>query len=74
MALSKFMEGLNTLRPYYDDPEGRHVGAANDLVFAWATDKRMSKDDAAKMFALGWFQSCGRGASYDPKDGWNFHT
>jgi hypothetical protein len=57
MQLNNFIEGLATLRRYYDDPNGHHVGAERDQVFAYATDHPLPKPDFVKMLRLGWFQT-----------------
>jgi hypothetical protein len=76
MKLSNFIEGLTILRPYYNDPDGYHIGAEHDQFFAYATDKPLSDEDVDKMRELGWFQPDGEpmDSIYYPNDGWNAFT
>ena len=77
MRLNNFMEGLATLRPYYDDPNGHHIGAEHDQIFAYATDRPLPRPDFAKMLGLGWFQTTVGGepdVTYDPATGWSCFT
>lgn len=79
MKLSAFVDGINILRAYYDDPDGYHIGAEHDEFYMYATDKPVSDDDLKKLLALGWFQSDG-GAheetpqDYNPESGWMAFT
>jgi hypothetical protein len=57
MRLNDFIEGLTTLRPYYDDLDRHHVGAEHDRIFAYATDRPLPRPDFVKMLGLGWFQT-----------------
>lgn len=73
-TLNNFIEGLTTLRPYYDDAEGHHVVAERDQVFAYATNHPLPKPDFVKMLGLGWFQSTvgGQpGVTYGPAIAWS---
>jgi hypothetical protein len=75
MRLDKFIEGLNTLKPYYTDPNGFHIGAEHDQFYAYATDKPLSAADVQKMCDLGWFQpEQDEGAPYEPENGWSAFT
>lgn len=78
MRLSEFIDGLNTLRPYYTDGDGFHIGAEHDQFYAYKTDKQLTPDDQKRMVALGWFQpECGMsayGGEYDPDNGWSAFT
>lgn len=56
MRLSNFIDGLNTLRPYYTDGDGFHIGAEHDQFYAYKTDKPLTPEDQKRMVALGWFQ------------------
>lgn len=68
MKLSKFVEGINILRPYYNDPDGYHIGAEHDEFYMYATDKRLSDEDLKKLLALGWFQPEGGAHEDTPQD------
>lgn len=73
MILSKFIEGLNILKPYYNDGDGYHLGAERDEFYAYKTDNPLSDEDFKKMRSLGWFQTQDDGDdsdSYDPEEGW----
>jgi hypothetical protein len=56
MILSKFIAGLQTLAPYYDDGDGYHLGAEHDIFYTYPTDRPLSPEDLRKMSDLGWFQ------------------
>ena len=81
MKLSNFIDGLNTLHPYFDDPDGYHIGAEHDQFYVYQTNKPLSDADVKKMQALGWFQpevdyDGGENSTpaYDPEDGWSAFT
>jgi len=77
MRLNNFIEGLTTLLPYYDDPNGHHIGAERDQIFAYATDRPLPGPDFAKMLGLGWFQTTFGGEpnmTYEPSTGWSCFT
>lgn len=75
MKLSKFIEGLKTLQPYYKDGDGYHIGAEHDQFYAYQTDLPLTPEDAQKMRDLGWFQPGQKdGAEYDPENGWSAFT
>lgn len=76
MKLSNFIDGLLTLKPYYEKPDGFHIGAEHDQFYAYATDRPLSDEDASKMRELGWFQpdTDGEDAPYDPAEGWSAFT
>lgn len=80
MKLSKFMDGLNTLLPYYNNADGFHIGAEHDQFYAYQTDNSLSPEDVKKMVGLGWFQPEGgicedeSDVAYDPENGWSAFT
>jgi hypothetical protein len=75
MKLSNFLDGLNTLRPYYNNPDGYHIGAEHDQFYAYATDKPLMPEDVQKMRDLGWFQpDMADDAPYGPEEGWSAFT
>lgn len=76
MKLSNFIDGLAILRPYYDDPDGFHIGAEHDQFYAYATSREMSHDDVLKMRNLGWFQPAqdDDASPYSVEDGWSAFT
>lgn len=78
MKLSKFIEGLNILRPYYKDQDGYHIGAEHDQFYAYATDQPLTQEDQKRMCELGWFQPDGGmsedGGEYDKENGWSAFT
>lgn len=75
MKLSKFIEGLKTLQPYYKNGDGYHLGADNDQFYAYQTDRPLTPEDVKKMTDLGWFQPNGGissdGGEYDPEGCWS---
>ena len=78
MRLSEFIDGLNTLRPYYTDGDDFHIGAEHDQFYAYKTDKPLTPEDQKRMVALGWFQPEGGMSDdcdeYDPDNGWSAFT
>ncbi len=78
MQLNNLIEGLTILRPYYDDPNGHHIGAERDQFFAYATDRPLlPKPDFEKMLGLGWFQTTVGGepdVTYESATGWSCFT
>ena len=77
MRLNNFIEGLATLRQYYDDPDGHHIGAEHDQIFAYATDRPLPEARLRENVRLGWFQSTVGGepdVTYDPATGWSCFT
>lgn len=73
MKMLNFIEGLQILQPLYDNDEFR-FGCEHDQFFAYKTDRPLPEGDAARMTALGWFQSETKGDNYDPEDGWSCWT
>lgn len=75
MKLNNFIEGLQILQPYYDKPDGYHIGAEHDEFYAYATDKPLTPEHVAKLRELGWFQAeVEDGAPYDPAESWSAYT
>lgn len=74
MKFSNFIEGLNILKPYYDNQDGFHIGAEHDQFYAYKTDRPLSSEDIEKMHNLGWFQPETRDSKYNPEDGWSAFT
>ena len=77
MQLGEFLKGLNLLQTYYSDPEGYHLGADHDVIYAYPTDKPLPIAQLSRMKELGWFQpevEAGDGEwtpeLYDPEEGW----
>ena len=56
MKLGNLIDGLNVLRPFYNDPDGYHIGAEHDQFYAFKTDKPLTNEATQKMIDLGWFQ------------------
>jgi hypothetical protein len=79
MRLNDFIEGLEILKAYYDNPNGYHIGAEHDEFYAYKTDRPMPPEAVQKMLSLGWFQTDG-GAheetpqDYNPESGWMAYT
>lgn len=79
MKLKNFLEGIDILRTYYNDPDGYHIGAEHDEFYMYATDRPLTEDHLKKLLALGWLQPDG-GASedapqdYDHEGGWMAFT
>jgi hypothetical protein len=77
VKLGDFIGGLTTLRPYYKDGDGYHLGAEHDVFYAYATDRPLSPNDVQRMRDLGWFQSevddddDGNHGQYDPEGTWS---
>lgn len=79
MDLKRFVDGINILRPYYDNPDGYHIGSEHDEFYMYPTDKPLSDEDLRELLTLGWFQPDG-GAhletplDYDADTGWMAFT
>ena len=56
METKNIIAGLQTLMPFYKDPDGYHVGAEHDELCAYATDNPLSDEALDKMIELGWHQ------------------
>jgi hypothetical protein len=78
MKLHELSQAIQILTPYYDDPDGYHVGAEHDVMYLYATDRPLSAEDVARMLALGWFQESGATdddpEAYDAEEGWQSFT
>lgn len=77
MKLSDILTGISVLRPYYDDPDGYHVGADHDVIYMYATDRLMSADDVARMRELGWKQLDDQDEDepvYDHEESWSCYV
>ena len=79
--LNDFIEGLKTLQPYYNDPNGYHIGAEHDQFYAYMTDRPLTPEDVQKMHSLGWFQldinddeDSEDDVEYDPDLDWSTYT
>jgi hypothetical protein len=77
--LKNFCGGLEILRPYFNDPNGYHIGAEHDQFFVFATDMPVSAEDVATLRALGWFQpevdeDDDGNQQYEPGEGWSAFT
>ena len=81
MELSNFIEGLKTLQPYYDNPDGFHIGAEHDEFYAYATDRTLPETAVNRMVELGWFQHVHvpdggdfDSSHYQAEEGWCAYT
>jgi hypothetical protein len=82
MTTRNIIEGLQTLMPFYDKPDGYHVGAEHDVIYGYATDKPLTPEALAKMIELGWHQEYDErdydedfsAADYRPDEGWHAYT
>jgi len=54
MQLNRFMEGLEILRKYIDDPENPNVFSAEHDEFYVYCDREISKADQKTLDKLGW--------------------
>ena len=80
MITSKIIEGLTILQKYYDK-DGFHCGAEHDVIYAYATDKPVGKQDLDRLIDLGWFQEGATNdegelpsENYDPSESWACFT
>jgi hypothetical protein len=71
---SKFVDGLNILKQYYDNLNGFHMGSEHDTFYTYRTDRPLTESDVEAMKALGWFQPEPKGEDYDPEEGWAAYT
>jgi hypothetical protein len=82
MRLSNLIEGLQILQPYYDNPDGFHVGAEHYQFYAYTTDKPLPEEAVKRMVDLGWFQpdvdvddgEYFQAKNYVADEGWSAHT
>ena len=83
MQLNNFIEGLMILQAYYDKPDGYHVGAEQDIVYMYGTNKVIPETVVARLCILGWFQpevyiaeedDSFEPKHYDPSEGWAAYT
>ena len=81
MKLDTFLEGLEILQPHYSDPNGYHLGAEHDVIYAYPTDIPLSVASVTKMCELGWHQedvATGddgfKPEHYDPSEGWAYYV
>ena len=83
MELSKILEGLQTLQPFYDGKE-YVTGAEHDVLYAYATKRPLPPELVQKMVDLGWFQEDEEGLipegeefaakHYSPEESWTAYT
>lgn len=77
MTLDKFIEGLQIMKPYYDKPDGYHLGAEHDQIYIYATDRALPESDVKRLIELQFFQPDVDGdddftfENYDPTEGWS---
>jgi hypothetical protein len=73
MNLANFIAGLQLLSNHFEKRDGYHIGAEHDQFYVYQTDRPLSPEDVARLYALDWFQE-GKSeegpASYDPGEGW----
>jgi len=71
--LANFRAGLDILAPYFDKPDGCHLGAEHDQIYVFATDRPLTETDVQRLRDLGWFQpeQEGEDAPYDPAEAWS---
>jgi len=77
MKLSNFIEGIQLLRPYYEDQDGYHVAAEHDQFYMYPTDKPLPPEAVEQLVKLGWFQpECDfkKPEDYKPSEGWSAFT
>lgn len=71
MRLDNFIEGLEILQRYFDDP-GHELGAEHDQIYVYATLTAMTNEDVKRLHELGWFQE--NTEEYDPHEGWTCYV
>ncbi len=80
MMTKDFVEGLNLIRPHYDDQNSYNLGAEHDIIYVYATDHPIPEESVKRLFELGWFQpeveidDEDEHAPYDPEEGWAIHV
>lgn len=72
MKIKNIREGLAILADYFDDPDGCHIGAEDDLLLVYATDKPLPAESVEKLISLGWHQGWANFSArdYQPDDVW----
>lgn len=68
MRLDNFIEGLEILKCYFNDP-GHELGAEHDQFYVYATQTVMTNEDVKRLHELGWFQE--NTEQYDPRESWS---
>jgi hypothetical protein len=82
MKLGKFIQGLDVLRNFYDNPNGYHLGAEHDQIYVYATDSPLPAESVKFLVELGWFQpgvNIGedddfKAEHYVPDEGWSVYV
>ena len=82
MYLKSLVEGIQILRPYYNNPDGYNMGAEHDQFYMYATDKPLPETEVKRMVDLDWFQPDvvvpdGEDYSakfYQPEEGWSAYV
>ncbi len=75
MMTKDFVEGLNLIRPHYDNQDGYNLSAEHDIIYVYATDRPLPPESVKRLFDLNWFQPDVENedndiAKYDFKEGW----
>lgn len=80
MNLKGMLAGIQTAQPFYEKPEGYHLGAEHDQIWLYKTDRPMDTEAVQKMIDAGWFQEDVeyddefKAANYDPEESWTCYT
>jgi hypothetical protein len=72
MNLKDFTSGLAIITKYYDNPDGYHIGADNDVIYIYPSDNPMSSGDVATLRTLGFYQDGdnGENTGYKSWESW----
>jgi hypothetical protein len=78
MTIKDFLEGLSILRPYYENPDGYHLGAEHDVIYIYATDFPLEAEHVKQLCDLGFCQEDAEVPDdkdfgpeyYNPEEGW----
>jgi hypothetical protein len=54
--LRNFLLGMDILKNHYADPDGYHLGAEHDEIFAFNPEHELNSAEIAAMKELGWRQ------------------
>ncbi len=75
MTFGEFIESLTIFQAYFSNPRELPLGSEHDEIHVRNTDRPLSPEHAARLFALGWFQPYAKDDEngnqvYDPEEVW----
>ena len=71
------LDGLTILCPYYDNPSYQ-IGAEQDIIYVYPTNRPLTNEDVGKMIEFGWQQEdyadTFKLTDYNPEEGWVYYV